>query len=31
MAGGWVCTLLPISTEKLQLNIEGGGGLRGDF
>ncbi len=35
MARGWTCTLLatsvPTSTEKLQLKIEGGGGLRADF
>ncbi len=32
---GWICTLLatsvPASMEKLQLKIEGGGGLRADF
>ncbi len=35
MARGWICTLLaisvPVSTEKLQLKIEGGAGLRADF
>ena len=35
MARGWVCTLLgasvPASTEKWQLKIEGGGGLRANF
>ena len=35
MPRGWICTLLatsvPASMEKLQLKIEGGGGLRGGF
>ena len=35
MVRGLICTLLatsvPASTEKWQLKIEGGGGLRADF
>ncbi len=35
MDKGWICTLLttsvPAFTEKLQLKIEGEGGLRADF